>query len=315
MMRKGLIILLFWVFSVPAFAQNILLVAPSGGDYSDPAAALAAIGTTLPAATAGNRYLVRLAPGRYTVTTPVEMKAFVDLEGSGTETTLIRGQVGSSLAIPVDQQGIINAASRSEIRHLSVRNTWSATSAVGISVNGVQGSRISDVRTVARGNADDSSAWKYGMRILDSDNVRLDGVVTRAATDDPASCLGLAVRNSSVFINDSRMVGRECSLGLGLTADNGSRVTIRDSLLRGQGTLNGISASVSDNTAGSETRVTIRGSTLHGQVFAGTPPFAGLVTVNVAYSEFVSPVSVLGTASCIGSYDSSLAPLTSACAP
>ena len=49
-------------FSMVASAQNVIVVAPTGGDFNNPVDALAAIGTTLPASSAGNRYLVKIAP-------------------------------------------------------------------------------------------------------------------------------------------------------------------------------------------------------------------------------------------------------------
>lgn len=64
-MKKIGLALSLWFLSISVIAQNVVLVSQVGGYFSDPVAALEAIGTTLPSASPGNRYVVKVNPGVY----------------------------------------------------------------------------------------------------------------------------------------------------------------------------------------------------------------------------------------------------------
>jgi hypothetical protein len=309
------IALLLQFFALGAVhAQNVITVAHTGGDFTSPVDALDAIGTTLPASAPGNRYLVVVEPGVYVVSRSVNMKPFVDLQGSGVKTTVIRGAIPFDNGGPVfGSEGVINAASRSEIRQLTVRNTVESISGIGIAVIGTRGSLISDVRSVARGGADDSGNWKYGIRIVNSRNTRLDNVVARGTTTDFTLCQGAAIRNSSVTIRDSRLVGAVCSIGLGIVVDDGSRVELQGSLVRGEGSINGIGISAGSSDTGVHSSVRVRHSRILGAVIAGLPGDLGITDVHISHSEMTGPVT--GSPICFSVHDLTLSPLTSACVP
>ena len=312
-MRKVMLLFLLAAIPMSVSAQNIIRVATSGGDFNDPVAALEAIGTTLPAASAGNRYLVQVEPGVYLVNNPVVMKPFVDLEGSGVKTTVVRGAIGSNF--PATVQGIVNAASQSEIRHLTIRNVWSNSSAVGLLVESTQGAQIKDVRAVATGSAMDNTAWKYGILVRDSRGTRLSHVTARGNSDDPTACQGIATFLSSVLIQDSRLIGRGagCTFGIGINASEGSSVGVEGSRIRGAGSINGISISGNSNTAGETTAVRARHSVLSGQLFGGTPGEAGTTELRVSHSELNGPVT--GNVACFSVHDPDLNPLDAPCMP
>lgn len=316
-MRQLLIIISCFFFGMGiVHAQNIITVAPIGGDFDNPVDALDAIGTTLPASSAANRYLVAVEPGVYTVSQSIKMQPYVDLQGSGIKTTIIRGAISFDDGGSVfGGQGVINAASRSEIRQLTVRNTISSISGIGIAVIGTQGSLISDVRSVARGNADISSSWKYGVRIVDSTNTRLVNVVARGTSSDPTLCQGAAIRNSRVTIIDSRLVGATCSIGLGVAADDGSNVSIQGSLLRGEGSRNGLGISVSSDTFGESTRVRVRHSEIIGEVLTGISGELGVSDVRISHSEMTGPVRGIVPPLCFSVHDPNLVGLSSKCLP
>lgn len=243
------------------------------------------------------------------------MKPYVDLEGSGIKTTVIRGAIGSSFATPSDVNGIVNAASQSELRDLTVRNNWSASSAVAIAVVGTNGSAITNLRSVSRGEAVDDSAWKYGIFIEDSSGVRLTHVVARGTTSNDSLCQGVAARGSRVWISDSRLVGAagSCTIGLGLNASMDSSVNVVNSTLRGGGSLNGISVSGSSTESGEQTTIRIRHSLLNGAIFEGISGDSGTTTVLISHSQLTGPVT--GTPVCFSSHDPNLNGLTASCAP
>jgi len=88
-------------------------------------------------ATASKPYVIRIAPGVYTETSPVALKNNVDVEGSGQGTTTITcacggdSYNGSSAAVSA---GAITA----EIRHLTINNTGpSGSDSFGVYTTGV----------------------------------------------------------------------------------------------------------------------------------------------------------------------------------
>ncbi|MEM7114985.1 MAG: hypothetical protein AAF614_21285 [Chloroflexota bacterium] len=97
---------------------NIVVVAKSGGDFTTLSAALASITT----ASASNPYLIRIAPGVYQE--KVNVKDFVDIEGSGQGITILRGLGGviapsmSGFSATLRANGPVNA----EVRKLTVES-------------------------------------------------------------------------------------------------------------------------------------------------------------------------------------------------
>lgn len=313
-LKYCLMLCLFGV-STSLQAQNVLTVSEEGGDFTDPVQALKAIGTSLPAAGPSNRYLVKVLPGRYKVETPVVMQAYVDLQGSGINTTSIEGAIswkGESDFV----QGVINAASFSEIRHLTVRNTWDDSSAIGIGMLNTRGSVITDTQSLALGKATSSANWKYGMRILNSKAVRLDRVRAQGVSKDLTACQGIAIRNAEVSINDSHLIGGgfACSISLGVAIDDNSIVDIHSSVLRGEGRTNGISASSSIGDANrGDTILRIRHSELFGELLAFPATKFATSTIYVSHSQ--SSGSVRGPVRCFSVHDENLDPLGRDCLP
>jgi hypothetical protein len=92
-------------------------------------------------ASADSAYTVHLEPGSYSCgSTPVQMKAFVDIEGSGRLTTIISGN-GTE---------VVAGADNSELRSVTIMNIGGVSSASGIKVTGVR-MRITDVAAFSTG--------------------------------------------------------------------------------------------------------------------------------------------------------------------
>lgn len=64
---------------------NVVWVASSGGDFTTVSAALAAITNNGPT----NRYIVRIAPGSFVESSPIVLKDYVSLVGSGRDVTIV----------------------------------------------------------------------------------------------------------------------------------------------------------------------------------------------------------------------------------
>ena len=92
-----------------AHYANVIVVAKSGGDFTDPVAAMNAIAD----ASATNPYLVKIMPGVYDISNTLTMKPFVDLEGSGENVTEIKSS---------GARDVIKCANQSAARRLTVTN-------------------------------------------------------------------------------------------------------------------------------------------------------------------------------------------------
>jgi len=106
-----------------AFYGNVAVVAPSGGDYTDPATAMVNYTTWCPGSrTEANACLLKIMPGVYDIgTSTVVMQPYIDIEGSGQNVTVITGTVSNGSWPP--SNGVVNGASTAEIRFLTVKNT------------------------------------------------------------------------------------------------------------------------------------------------------------------------------------------------
>jgi hypothetical protein len=103
---------------------NVVWVAPSGGDFTTVSSALASITDN----GAAHPYVVKVAPGTYNEPGGIDLKDYVDLEGSGQDTTTITCACGS-VQSPASADGA-SATLRatgpnlhSEVRQITVVNT------------------------------------------------------------------------------------------------------------------------------------------------------------------------------------------------
>jgi hypothetical protein len=102
-------------------AQNVLIVSPSGGNFTSVQAALNSITNN----SSRNPYLIWVGPGKYFE--QVTMKPWVDIEGAGEDVTRIYFG-GSSSA----QRGTVVGTNNAELRFLTIENTGAADNATAI---------------------------------------------------------------------------------------------------------------------------------------------------------------------------------------
>jgi hypothetical protein len=126
-----------------------VLVSPVPGDPVASGTALrnALAGISSPSAT--NRWLVKIEPGIYDVGgTSLQMRAYVDVEGSGIEATTIRGN-GDASAF---QNAVILGADNAELRFLTVQAIGpTSTSSVMAMANYGPSPRVYRVKFVSQG--------------------------------------------------------------------------------------------------------------------------------------------------------------------
>lgn len=109
---------------------TIIIVSPNPGDV--PQANGAALLNALAGISAdlNNRYVIKLGPGVYDIgTSSLQMKHYVDLEGSGEDMTVITGNIDNF------SSGVVLGANNAEIRFLKVQNTGGGSDAMAICNN------------------------------------------------------------------------------------------------------------------------------------------------------------------------------------
>ncbi|HEX4498124.1 MAG TPA: hypothetical protein VIE43_20785 [Thermoanaerobaculia bacterium] len=155
----GLVLLLL-LTSAAAIAQTTVHVIPVSGNPTASGTALLSALAAITDATSFKPYVLKLDPaGYYVGSTPVVMKPYVDIEGSGQGATYIEG-VGNGDTSYLT--AIVQAAPQAELRNLSVSSAgYGQTASVGIYVPSGANPSIRDV-TVLAGNA----ANNWGIRSI-----------------------------------------------------------------------------------------------------------------------------------------------------
>ena len=109
---------------------NVAVVALSGGDYTDPVAALANRPSWCATPTAATPCLLMIMPGTYDLGTgTLAMQPYVDIEGSGENSTIIASAVRYGFTT---LSGAVTGANNAELRNLTISNTTTIYDSVGI---------------------------------------------------------------------------------------------------------------------------------------------------------------------------------------
>ena len=227
------------------FYRNVFIVAPSGGDFTNPVDAMNAITD----ASATNPYLVKIMPGVYDIGgSSVQMKEYVDIEGSGENNTKITG-IGVNLA------GVVRGDSNAEIRFLTVESKGGSGITTAI-WNGLTSPKITNVTVKALCAANTN----YG--IYNGGNAIMTNVISEASggsydigiytggapvmknvTAEGDSYLGLLINGGSPVITDAKInngsaifsstsaVMRNVTIEAGIYNDGGYTV-IMDSIIK-----------------------------------------------------------------------------------
>ncbi|HEX7183444.1 MAG TPA: hypothetical protein VF756_16545 [Thermoanaerobaculia bacterium] len=136
-----------------------VLVSPVPGDPGSSGANLLSALAGIPAPSFTNPWLLKIEPGIYDVkNTPLQMRPWVDIEGSGIGVTTIRGTVDPTIDL---NYGTVMGADNAELRNLTVEALGNAAySTVIPMVNSSASPRVYRVKLYGRGG----TFANYGMR-------------------------------------------------------------------------------------------------------------------------------------------------------
>lgn len=199
---------------------QVIWVTTSGGDYTLLSAALAAIGDTLPAATASKPYLIRIAPGVYTETSDVSVKDHVDVEGSGQGITTITCACDRG----VPPSPTLAASAITEIRYLTVENTGGGEESIAIFSLG-DGLSLLHVTAIASGGRSNSGVHTWG-------SMTMNDVIATASGGS----------NSTGIVSGSSVMNNVTATAIDATTNRGI------SIGGGSPTLNNVTATASGGT-------------------------------------------------------------------
>lgn len=258
--------------ATPHYA-NVIVVAKSGGDFSD----LNAAANSIVDASESNPYLIKLMPGVYELgATLLQVRPYVNVEGSGEGATVIRGN--------------IRLVNNVELRHLTV--DASAGGAAILILNGnIALSHITLTASGAYSLGIDS--WGFGVgpirlndaTIIVDGSVEAYGIRTQAATD--------------LILNNCQIVSSNAGYTAGIESVWGAKLTVNNSSITAQGSgyINSVTTS---NGAGQGADTIIRGSVLKAIPNTGGA-LNGNSFTNVVNTQLDGGVGVGGK--CVGVYD------------
>ncbi len=156
---------------------KVAVVAQSGGDYTSPVPALANSAAWCGTPSADNPCLLKIMPGVYDLGAgSLTMQQYIDIEGSGKGSTLIKSTAGNAVAPPT---ATVVGANNAEIRNLAIRNTCSGNYSAGI-INSAASPRISQVAITVTGGVGSC----YGIYNQGATNVDIDSSTVKVIAGD-----------------------------------------------------------------------------------------------------------------------------------
>jgi hypothetical protein len=186
-----------------------LVVGPAGSPAQNGAALLNALAGIV-GASSTNPYLLKIEPGIYDIDdASLQMQPYVDIEGSGENTTIITGNVDGP------NSGTINGASNAELRFLTAQNTGGKTFAIAIdNINSNASPKITNVTAIASGTPNN-----IGINIYSASPI-LTNVTAKA--EAPGGTYNHGVVNNTVnSIDSSTVLKNVTATASGGTYNNG----------------------------------------------------------------------------------------------
>ncbi|RCK72703.1 MAG: hypothetical protein ANABAC_1237 [Anaerolineae bacterium] len=133
-----------------------VIVSPAGDEYANGQVLIDAL-NRISGATSTNPYLLKIEPGVYNLGTAfLQMKEYVDIEGSGEGVTIVTA-AGSAT-----NKGTVQGANNSELRFLTLQNTGGNTNAIAI-YNQFTSPRLTHVTAIAsEGSVNNIAVLSWG---------------------------------------------------------------------------------------------------------------------------------------------------------
>jgi hypothetical protein len=306
---------------------NVIWVATSGGDFISFSAALASITD----ASEDNPYVIKVAPGVYSETTGIDLKSYVDIEGSGEGVTFLRG-FGSNVDPSVDGSsatvralGVITV----ELRNLTVesygtgktdgvpiwiKDTTDSLRLTHVTASGFGGGESYGIRTqnaspvlnFVTATAENATTFGYGMLIKDGSSPILNHI-TASSTGSLQENHGIISVAASPTMND---VTATASGGTDFNAGVTNNAASSPTLTKVSGTASGLNSYGLANFSGSV--ATVRDSEFTGATFSIINYISS--TARIANSLLNGPAYDGNSGlTCVGVYDGGFVALDTAC--
>lgn len=137
--------------------QNVITVSASGGDFTDPVAAVASISGS----SASNQFTVLIGPGSYALSSQIVLPPYVHLQGSGRQATTLVGMFAASDFTESAGAAVV-ADDNVQISDLLIVNTGVSTGGSStIHADGVRELVIDGVDLLVNNSSGDPSAAVY----------------------------------------------------------------------------------------------------------------------------------------------------------
>lgn len=289
---------------------SVAIVAKSGGNYTDPVAAMSDLATWCGTPSAASPCLMKIMPGLYAVDSSIQLASFVDMEGSGENATKI---INSSALCTTSLSALIKGASNSEIRFLTAEA--SNCTQLGASVIAIYNSNVSPKITNVTAISRNSHGGNYAIYNYSSSSPILTNVTvyTEPAVNPNYTFSSSGVYNviltadatvtmNNVTVNtvDGRGVAHAVLnwCGSGTIDMNNTNIRGASSALNNECT----------STPASPTVVKVRNSILNGGILL----YYGNSSTYISNTEFNGGLRSYGgnPIKCINTFNSTLDPVT-----
>lgn len=193
---------------------QVVTVATSGGDFTSVSAALASITD----ASAAKPYVIRIAPGTYTESATLTLKAHVDIEGAGSGLTTITcacaDPTTTSSTMRVVGPGVVT-----QVRALTITNTGGGTDANAFAAHGTAAHEVHLQHVVL--DASGATGMSVGLFTSTSRVVMADATALAHGT---AANIGIFASGGTTELESVEASARGGSSNYGLFADDAANV-------------------------------------------------------------------------------------------
>jgi hypothetical protein len=306
-------------------AKVVVVAADGTGDFTSPVDAMNAIAD----ASVANPYLVKIMPGVYSIGAgSVQMKEYVDIEGSGENVTKITGTVSTSYPTSA-YLGVVMGANNAELRSLTIENAGPGSLPMSIAIfNGNTSPKISNVTVLSTNGGN----WSIGIWNDQLASPTMTNLTISALGANVCQCIANAYGTPTLRNSTLLAVGTAGEIyGIYNGSTGAARISDTTIIVRG-GTVRSMGIHNSWDSAPVLTNVTISAPDAIGQAMWNYGVSNATITIDrctleggansianqgdnvkIGASKLIGPVA--GTVACVGAYNGNLVPLAANCQP